>query len=578
MKTRNAIFAPKLLTTLRSGYGVPQLRGDLLAGLTVAIVALPLAMALAVASGAAPEKGLLTAVVAGFLISALGGSRFQIGGPTGAFIPVVYVIILKHGYDGLVIATLMAGALLVLAGLLRVGALMKYMPQPLITGFTSGIAVIIFASQLNDLLGLQADNVPAEFIPKLQTLSQHLHTFNPWALGIAMACIGLILAFRRWAPGIPGFLVAVLGASAAVAVFQLPVDTIGTRFGGLPTHFPLPSLPHLDVNQIPELLPSAFTIAFLAGVESLLSAVVADGMSGGRHRPNTELIAQGVANGASALFGGLPATGAIARTATNIRAGGKTPIAGIVHALCILVFMLAMPGLADFVPLPALAGVLAVVAWNMAEIKHFRQTLSAPRGDRAVLLATFFLTVLVDLTIAIQVGMVIAAFVFMARMADAVEVAPGVRLSGELDDGDEASPTVHEELSQRERLPKDVEVFRIAGPLFFASSGRLETLLDRSFKPLRAYILRMRLVPMMDASGVHALQSLAERCRQHGIALIISGLQDQPRSVLEKMQFTQRAADVQFVPDYDAAIALARALPRNPHKPSPDPAPHDSSS
>lgn len=561
MKTRNAVFAPKLLTVLRAGYGLPQLRGDALAGLTVAIVALPLAMALAVASGAAPEKGLLTAIVAGFLISALGGSRFQIGGPTGAFIPVIYAIILKHGYDGLIIATLMAAALLILAGALRVGALMKYMPQPLITGFTSGIAVIIFASQLKELLGLRAENVPAEFLPKLQLLAAHLDTFNAWALGIALACIAIILAFRRWAPSAPGFLIAVITASLAVWVLHLPVDTIGSRFGGIPSTIAMPTLPHIDLVTLIALIPAALTIAFLAGVESLLSAVVADGMSGGRHRPNTELIAQGVANGASALFGGLPATGAIARTATNIRAGGKTPVAGILHAVFILIFMLILSGLASYVPLPALAGVLAVVAWNMAEIKHFRRTLSAPRGDRAVLLATFFLTVLVDLTVAIEVGMVIAAFVFMARMADAVQVSPGTSLSDELNVDEEPAHQAQEELSQRERLPKDVEVFRIAGPLFFGASGRLESLLDQSFKPLRAYILRMRLVPLMDASGVHALQSLAERCKQRNITLIISGLQQQPRNILEKMHFREHASDVHFVSDYDAAVVLAQDLP-----------------
>jgi SulP family sulfate permease len=429
-------FAPKLFTLLREGYGLAKFRHDAVAGLTVAIVALPLAMALAVASGTTPDKGLITAIVAGLLISALGGSRFQIGGPTGAFIPVVYAIIVGHGFDGLVLATMMAGALLVVAGLMRVGTLMRYMPQPVITGFTSGIAVIIFASQFKDLLGLQVEKVPAEFIAKIAMLAQHAGETNPWAIAIAGGSAAVILAVRRWAPSAPGFLVAVVLSAAAVALLDLPVDTIGSRFGGIPASLPMPALPHFSWQRIVELFPAALTIAFLAGVESLLSAVVADGMTGSRHRSNTELIAQGIANGASALFGGLPATGAIARTATNIRAGGLTPVAGMLHALLILAFVLGLSGLASYVPMPALAGMLVVVAWNMSEHQHFRHTLSAPKGDRAVLLATFLLTVLVDLTVAIEVGMVMAAFVFMFRMADVVEVNSGLKLVQE--DEDEA--------------------------------------------------------------------------------------------------------------------------------------------
>jgi SulP family sulfate permease len=559
-------FVPKLLTVLREGYDLGSLRHDAVAGLTVAIVALPLAMALAVASGTTPDKGLVTAVVAGFLISALGGSRFQIGGPTGAFIPVVYAIIASHGYDGLVIATLMAGILLIAAGLLRVGALMKYMPQPLVTGFTTGIAVIIFASQLKDLLGLPVEQVPAAFIPKLETLARHLDHFNPWALVLSTASVALIAGCRRWAPRAPGFLLAVAMASLAVALFKLPVDTIGSRFGGIPSTLPMPTLPGVSLARLIELIPSALTIAFLAGVESLLSAVVADGMTGGRHRSNTELIAQGIANSASALVGGLPATGAIARTATNVRAGGRTPFAGILHALFLLLFMLALARLASYVPLPALAGVLVVVAWNMSEREHFLHTLSAPKGDRAVLLATFGLTVLVDLTLAIEVGMVIAAFVFMARMAEVVEVSAGVKLvegdGRSEDDSRGRDAAVLEELAQRERLPPDVAVYRISGPLFFGASSRLESVLDEASKPLRACILRMRLVPIVDASGVHALKVLADRCQAHGIALIISGLQPQPRRVVAKLRLKDHGGELHFVEHFDAAVALAHALPR----------------
>jgi SulP family sulfate permease len=555
-KDKAPLFAPKLLSALR-GYGLGSLRGDATAGLTVAIVALPLAMALAVASGTTPDKGLLTAVVAGFLISALGGSRYQIGGPTGAFIPVIYAILAKYGFDGLVLATLMAGLLLIAAGLLRIGTLMKYMPQPLITGFTSGIAVIIFTSQLKDLLGLQVDAVPAEFIPKLRTLAQHFDSFNPWALAIAAGCAGTIAAIRRWAPSAPGFLVAVVAASVAVALFQLPVDTVGSRFGGIPSAFSIPALPSPSWTRLVELLPAALTIAFLAGVESLLSAVVADGMTGGRHRSNTELIAQGIANSASALVGGLPATGAIARTATNIRAGGQTPIAGMLHAALILAFMLGLSGLARYVPLPALAGVLVVVAWNMSEHQHFRHTLSAPKGDRAVLLATFLLTVLVDLTVAIEVGMVLAAFVFMFRMADVVEVSSGVKL---VDDESEEGGSTNADLGQRAHLPKGVEVFQIAGPLFFGASNRLDNLLDQFFHPPKAFILRMRLVPLIDASGVHALKTLAQRCRHRGIVLIVSGLQPQPKRVIEQMNLQPCPGELHFVSDFEQALALAKAV------------------
>ena len=555
---RQAVFAPKLLTALRDGYGSAALRADALAGLTVAIVALPLAMALAIASGTTPEKGLVTAVIAGFLISALGGSRFQIGGPTGAFIPVVYAVIVAHGFDGLVLATLIAGALLVVAGAFKVGALMRYMPQPLVTGFTSGIAVIIAASQLKDALGLQVEDVPAEFIPKLEVLGSHLGSFNPWALGIAIASIALIVGLRRFAPKAPGFLLAVLLSTLAVRLFELPVDTIGSRFGGIPSGLPMPALPDWTLAKAFAVLPSALTIAFLAGIESLLSATVADGMSGGKHRPNTELVAQGVANVGSALFAGLPATGAIARTATNIRSGARSPVAGILHALFLLAFILVAVPLANGVPLPALAGVLLVVAWNMSEREHFLHTLRAPRGDRAVLLATFLLTVLVDLTFAIEVGMVIAAFVFMARMADVVQVQSGLDLRAT----DDAAP---EDLTQRERVPDDVKVYRIAGPLFFGASSRLESLLDEPHKPLRAYILRMAQVPMIDASGVHALQELYRRCHARGTHLILSGLQAQPRRTLSKMALHGDAGDLHVVADFDAAIELAETLPAREH-------------
>jgi SulP family sulfate permease len=549
------LYIPKLFTVLRRGYGAADFRHDLVAGVTVAIVALPLAMALAIASGAPPEKGLHTAIIAGFLISALGGSRLQIGGPTAAFIPVVYNLIQTHGYDGLVLATLMASILLVLAGLLRIGTLMKYMPQPVVTGFTAGIAVSIFLSQIRDALGLEMAELPGAFVARLAAYREHIESFSPWALGLTLGALLLIVLLRRWRPAWPGFLIAVAAGGLAVALFQLPVDTIGSRFGGLPTALPAFALPELSLERIGPLMPAAFTIAFLAGVESLLSATVADGMTGGRHRSNCELVAQGVANGASALLGGLPATGAIARTATNVRAGGRTPVAGMIHALVILLAVLALAPLAWYVPLPALAAVLLVVAWNMSEVERLRHLMRSPRGDRLVLLVTFALTVAVDLTVAIQVGVVLAAFLFMHRMAEVVEIDRRVHLvEEELDDlvAGQAS-------DQRSRLPVGVEAFRISGPLFFAVANRLEDALRQFPRPPKVFVLRMRLVPLIDASAASAIEHLLEHCRRHGTRLILSGLRPQPRKVLASMGILERPG-LELAANFEVALARAAEL------------------
>ncbi len=401
-------FLPKIVTTLREGYGWRDLLRDALAGLTVAIVALPLALAIAIASGVPPAAGLTTVVVAGFLISALGGSRTQIGGPTAAFIVVVFGVVHDHGVSGLVTATFLAGLILLAAALLRIGSLVRYVPEPVIRGFTLGIAVVIVLSQLPDLLGLAGAPIPAELFAKLETLWAIRDSFSPWALAVALGSFAIILVLRRVAPRFPGMVVAVLVSSLAVALLHLPVETIGSRFGALPSALPLPALPDLSPARIAEMLPSALIIAFLAGIESLLSAMVADRMSGGHHRPNSEVLAQGAANVASALFGGLPATGAIARTATNIRAGGRTPVAGMAHALFVLVFILVAAPLVGYFTLPTLAAVLLVTAWNMSEPHRLGHDLRARREDVAVLLLTLVLTVMVDLTTAIGAGLILA--------------------------------------------------------------------------------------------------------------------------------------------------------------------------
>ncbi len=549
-------FTPKLVTVFREGYQAADLRADALAGLTVAIIALPLAMALAIASGTTPERGLLTAVVAGFLISALGGSRFQIGGPTGAFVVVVFNVIAVHGYGGLVIATLMAGFLLVAAGLARLGTWIRYIPDPVVTGFTSGIAVVIFSSQVRELLGLDMQAVPAEFVEKWSAYWHSIGTTNPWSVAVSSATLASILVLRRQLPRFPSFLVCVAAGSAVVAAFGIPIDTIGSRFGEIRVSLPTPQIPSVSAEQIRALLPSAFTIAFLAGVESLLSAVVADGMTARRHRSNCELVAQGVANVASALVGGMPATGAIARTATNIRSGARSPVAGMLHALFILVFMLTLFPLAAYVPLASLAAVLVVVAWNMAEIGRFRRLLSAPAGDATVLVVTFGLTVLVDLTVAIEVGVVFASVLFMHRMAEAVAVEGGPQLFA--DEEDEGEDEVAAGAVRRDALPPGVEVFELRGPLFFGASGRLLDLLDATaHQPPAVFVLRMRAVPIVDASGESALREFVRRCAASGTRVVITELQPSVRALFARMKFIGHHPNVLVADEVAEALRLA---------------------
>jgi SulP family sulfate permease len=514
-------FTPKLITVFREGYRAADLRADLIAGLTVAVVALPLAMALGIASGASPRQGLVTAIIAGFLISALGGSRVQIGGPTGAFVVIVAGVIAAHGFDGLVLATLMAGIILIIAGYAGVGRLMRYVPMPVVTGFTSGIAVIIATSQIGDFFGLATGPVPAEFVAKWIAYGRAIDSVNWASLGLGAATLILILAVRRFAPRWPAYLIGIAAATTAAVLFHVPIETVGDRFRSLATGMPLPRAPHVSVALAREVLGSAFVIAFLAGIEALLSATVADGMTGRRHRSGQELVGMGVANIVTALFGGVPATGAIARTATNIRAGAKSPMAGIFHALSLLAFMLALGRWLALVPMTALAAVLLLVAWGMSEAERFVALVRTDAGERGVLVLTFLLTVFVDLTVAIGVGVTLAALLFMMRMS---ETAGLVAIDAQ------------EEPELRDKLPEGVEVFRFSGPLFFGVASEMFEALRRAGQRPRAIILRMEQVPYVDATGANALATFTRQARYSGTEVWLVGLRDQPQEFLARFE------------------------------------------
>jgi SulP family sulfate permease len=538
---RGDAFTPKLLTVLREGYRLPDLRADALAGLTVAVVALPLAMALGIASGASPREGLVTAVVAGFLISALGGSRVQIGGPTGAFVVIVAGVIALHGFNGLLLATLMAGVILIVAGYAGVGRLMRYVPMPVVTGFTAGIAVIIASSQIGDFLGLRTGPVPIDFVDKWGVYLRALATINAAAVGLGAATLALIILLRRFVPRFPAYLIAIVGAAAAAAWFDLPVDTVGDRFPSMPSGLPMPHLPHISLGLAREVMPSAFVIAFLAGIEALLSATVADGMTGRRHRSGQELVGMGVANIFSA-FGGLPATGAIARTATNIRAGAKSPMAGIFHSLFLLIFILVAGKWLALVPMTALAAVLLMVAWGMSEYDRFIALVRTDAGERGVLLLTFLLTVFVDLTVAIGVGVTLAALLFMMRMSETAGLVP-------ID--------VAEDPKLRDQLPEGVEVFRFTGPMFFGVASEMLEALRRSGERPRAIILRMERVPYIDATGANALATFTRQAKHSGTEVWLCGLGTQPREFLARIE--PRFAGARRASTWAAALKRLRA-------------------
>jgi SulP family sulfate permease len=515
------LFTPKLVTVLREGYRLSHLRADALAGLTVAIVALPLSMAIAIASGASPAQGLYTAIVGGFLISALGGSRFQVGGPAGAFIVLIAATVQAHGMDGLLLATLLSGLMLAGIGLLRLGTYIKFVPYPVTVGFTTGIAVIIFASQVRDLLGLRlAEPEPGELLAKLPVLYEHLPTLSPAAVALSVATIAVIALLKRARPRWPGLLIAVAAAAVASAVLQLPVATIGSQFGGIPSSLPWPSLPSFSWTKVQAVLPSAVSFALLGSIESLLSAVVADSMTGRRHRSNCELVAQGVANVASSLFGGICATGTIARTATNVRAGAHGPLAGMFHSVFLLLFVLLAAPLASFVPLAALAGVLAVVAWNMAEKHAFAALLRGSRGDAVVLLATFGLTIFRGLAEAIVVGFALGSALFIHRMSRATAIATHTALVE--DDAADAPPEAREVYDETMSSNPNVVIYRISGAFFFGAAATIGSVLDRIAPTHRALIIDLAAVPLVDSTAANTLAALARKAARQRVQVVLT--------------------------------------------------------
>jgi sulfate permease, SulP family len=548
------VLVPKLVTTLRT-YDRRQLSADLTAGVIVGIVALPLAIAFGIASGVTPERGLYTAIVAGFLISALGGSRVQIGGPTGAFIVIVYGIVQQYGYDGLRIATIMAGGMLIILGVARLGSAIKFIPYPVITGFTSAIALIIFSSQVKDFLGLRMGDVPADFIEKWAAYADAIGSVNTSALLLSATALAIVLLAPKVTQRIPGAFVALIVTTAMAHLLHLPVETIGSRFGSIPSSLPSPSLPDLNPAQVAALAGPAFTIALLAAIESLLSAVVADGMIGGRHRSNMELVAQGVANVASPLFGGIPATGAIARTATNVKSGGRTPVAGMAHALTLLLITLFFGRWAALIPMATLAAILVVVAYHMSEWRTFRAELRSPKSDVAVLLTTFVLTVLVDLTVAIEVGIVLAALLFMRRMAEVTNVSAITR---EFDDPRDVHVSDANAVYRR-AIPKGVEVYEINGPFFFGAAEHFKETLGRVAKKPKVLIIRMRNVPAIDSTGIRALADVVRRTRKDGTLVLLSDVHAQPLVALGRSDLLDEIGDDNIFGNLDDALNRARA-------------------
>ncbi|ELC8433374.1 SulP family inorganic anion transporter [Clostridium perfringens] len=550
------MYKPKLISLLddkENGFSKEQFFKDLVAGIIVAIIALPLSIALGISSGVSPEKGLITAIIAGFIISLLGGSRVQIGGPTGAFVVIVFGIIQNHGVDGLIIATFMAGIILVLFGLLRFGSLIKYIPYPITVGFTSGIAVTLFSTQVKDFLGLSMTKTPSEFIPKWEAYISHMNTTNLYTLAIGLLALIILIFWPKINKKIPGSLIALIVTTLVVFIFNLPVATIGSQFGKISSNIPMPHIPNLNLNTLKALIGPAFTIALLGGIESLLSAVVSDGMIGDKHNSNAELIAQGIANMGSSLFGGIPATGAIARTAANVKNGGRTPISGIVHSITLLLIMLVFMPLAKFIPLTTLSAILIIVSYNMSEWRTFKAILKAPKSDIAILLTTFFLTVLFDLVIAIGIGMVVSMCLFMRRVATSIEV-------NELNENDCSDKSNIDTDMENLKFGENVLVYDIRGHLFFGAVDTFMNTMKEINDDAKVLVLRMRHTKTLDVTGYKQIKNIALSCKSRNMTLIISELQEQPKKVMRLMGFIDTLGEDHFATNFDEALEKANSL------------------
>ncbi len=553
-------FLPKSFLMLRN-YTLSLFRKDLVAGVTVGIIALPLAMAFAISSGVSPERGIFTAIVAGFLISALGGSRVQIGGPTGAFVVIVYGIIQRTGYEGLALSTLIAAVILIFLGVFRLGTWIKYVPHPLVVGFTTGIAVIIFSSQIKDFFGLGMGVPPADFIAKWIAYFYALPSFDPLTLAVGAGTLAVILLIRKFIPAIPWGIGSIVLATLCVYLFHLPVATIQSKFGQIPSALPLPSFSFFSIPQerISEVFMDGITIAFLGAIESLLSCVIADGMIGSKHKSNCELVGQGIANFFSILFGGIPATGAIARTAANVKTGAQTPAAGMIHAATLFGIILFLAPVVSQIPLAALAAVLIMVAWNMSEVSHFAQLLKAPFGDVAILLTAFLLTVFVDITVAISLGMILASLLFMKRMSQFSKTVQLTHLFHE------AGPEKDDpDAIWKKSVPESVEVYEIQGPFFFGAADVLKDVIDNFQKPPKVFILRMRQVPIIDASGMNGLKEFFAKCRSARTTLLLSGVHGHTEKDLKKFGLSRQIGEEHIFPHIDAALVKARELVTNP--------------
>ena len=555
---RQPLFFPKLFSTLK-GYTLSLFWGDLSAGVIVGIVALPLAIAFAIASGVSPDKGLTTAIIGGFIISALGGSRVQIGGPTGAFVVIIYGIVERHGINGLILCSIIAGLILILMGLLRLGTVIKFIPYPLTVGFTSGIALYIFSSQVRDFLGLTTGTLPADFIGKWRIYFSAFHTIDSTTLLLSLFSLAILLLWPRVSRRIPGSIAAIIIVTAIVQLFQIPVETIGSRFGLLPTGLPMPAVPEFTLTQIRSLISPAIAVAMLGAIESLLSATVADGMIEGRHRSNTELIAQGIANVVVPFFGGIPCTGAIARTATNVKNGGRSPIAGIIHAATLLMILLLFGRFAGMIPLSVLASILMLVSYHMSEWRAFRSLLKAPGMDVAVLMTTFFVTVLIDLTAAVEIGLLMSVVLFMKRMTDVTtirEITAEIKNEGlreediRSDAGSVSSRTI----------PAGVAIYEAEGALFFGVAELLRNNLDIGHTPPKVLILRMRHVLALDATGLQALRDLRRQCQRSRVYFILSGIHVQPMFAFERAGFLNEMGADNVTGSIDEALARASNL------------------